>query len=386
MSNESTPNPAIHYNGYATEHANHQTWIDSLVRTWVTRWPKWLGAIPHRAHTASAVGIVVLLEYLGGLILAVCFGISHTYVTELPVYIGCAGLALVLATVRWASQHVHHVYEQLRPIFSVGDDEYRTLIDRGFHRLSSVRGTLTTSVGLTVAAIGAAVVAFWVPAAYENVPALRPRAFGTDWFSGSSVMGTFAVEVYFGVWSALAIGTAAYILLGNAAFLWTLRRFDVVPLVEVVRMRLRGVSDFYLKVALLWFGGVALFAVLFFGRFDGASIGLLAVLSVMGLVTFALPQFLFRGYLMRSYQSICTRALIRFYRMGGFALEERPREDARRLDWSPAWEQGGAIHELVILTAKPSFWVYDSADVVVLLLGQAVVIGSVAVQAALLHG
>ena len=92
---------------------------------------------------------------------------------------------------------------------------------------------------------------------------------------------------------------------------------------------------------------------------------------LFGLATFAIPQFVFRRYLLRSYDELCTIALYRFFGIVGWEVRNEPtvlpgRTYAELVDE----ESQTRLADLVETSAPPRLWVYDSADFVTLFLGQ----------------
>lgn len=177
----------------------------------------------------------------------------------------------------------------------------------------------------------------------------------------------------------MVMGTASRILILDCFLLLELRILRVLPLTNVLKTRLKGVTDFYVMVSMVWFAELGLFVLAFYGRWDVASVGLVASLGALGLVTFLMPQFIFRQYLERSYEDVCTAGLVGFYDGIGVRLHERAetwvRSSRRRRPLTL-----GTLATMAEATNQPRMSVYAPEQIAALISAQTGAVGLVLLE------
>jgi hypothetical protein len=346
--------------------------------------PNWLDKVfevlPFSAGT-SALMLASAVFILGGLIAAsVNFG--HKYFSTLPVYLGFAGIALTAGVIRFASRQVHGAYAELRPCFLVEDVEYRELIVRWLRRIWSGPGNIAVAASLFSIGAAAVWVSFYAPQHLSriNLRSFRPVAFGPEWFDGTGVHAKASIVLVFGLVVAVLLGSAARMLVVNFLFLLDLRRLPVIPAANVIRSRLRAITNFYMIVTFAWFVGVGLFGVVFLDVFDPLSVGFLVTLSLIGTATFLTPQVVFRSYLASSYRLACDVALLALNLQMGIELREEECVNALPQRFRFNLPKVSTLGEIMDVSARPFRLVYDAEDVLVILFGQGVTVGVFVLQ------
>ena len=190
----------------------------------------------------------------------------------------------------------------------------------------------------------------------------RPTLFPNEWYNEDILKKMLTIDL-FAVWCGLPLGTAIWIFLTNARFLYDIKRIPVIPIPIVLLTKLRGITNLYLFAAFTWYVGVALFALLLLREFGIVSITVVIILMIIGFSMFFLPQYIFHGFLVRAYNDIAD-GMILVYRQ-------------RFMDSDPdAGRDFEAFSDMVEFNEPGQLWVYDLSDIMILLLGQLIVLGS----------
>jgi hypothetical protein len=337
---------------YATSRDQYPYWLDKL-----------LAALPIRSSlgvTAMVIGV-----YVVGFVLAIPTGFAETYVGSLAIYLGCAGIALTLSATHIGSGAIHGVYEHLRPIFAVSDDEYLAHLDHWLNRLRSDAGHLRWAAAGAAGFLAAVYVGFFRTDLLQqyHIRSLHPKPFPPPWFTAEHMTIKAIIAGFLLLCCGIVLGSAARLLCFNLLFLLSLRKLPVIPLPSVIRVRLRPVTDLHVRSAIAWLFGVSLFGMLFYGTYDVLANSFIIVLFLIGAFTFSIPQLVFRGYLLKAYSELCTFALFSFHRRFGVRLEERwPRRIAEYTRSS--FSELKSLPEMIDSTGRPGMWVYDTQDVV----------------------
>jgi hypothetical protein len=325
--------------------------------------------------------LISAATYVVGLLIALPFGFAGTYITTLPVYLGVIGNTLVLERAHAASAQIHRSFELVRPILAVSDEDYRRLLKRWFSLLVDDRRAFRLAAALFVVFVGIIVAAYAVPVAAQHqahISSLRPASFPHAWYDAKFRVVAILLFLFNAAVIALTLATAMRALAIFFPFVRRLGHLPVIPIPTLVRARLRPIANYYLSIALSWSYGVALFAVLYGGKYDYVAIAIMGTLLVFGVVSFALPQIAFRAHISRSYQELCALVLRDLYSRWSIDLVERD---------DPGWTGRIAIPDnladVAQLTQRPSMWVYDTQDALVWLAAQVAAVGVVLVEHAL---
>lgn len=362
----------IQYTTYATDPMDFQTWVDRIHNT--LKLPSIVLAL--------LLGVVL---YLGGYLISLAIDFEGVYVRTIPVYLGTIGVPWIMLITRYGSVSFHNAYEVLRPCFLISDNEYVPFIKEWGKRFANFRGNMIAGVIYFFLILPFVVIAFYGEDLMIklSIISLRAQAFPAEWFSLPPLWVKMCIGIWFGVACSPLLATGARLLILNVRFLLDISRFPVVPLSDVVRSRLRPITNLYLTVAFCWFIGVAMIGILFSSSMDAISIIVIVGLSIIGLLTFLVPQFVYRSFLMQSANLSNQWVMASFYRRFGITLAERP--SSLRRDYVER-ESGIRLAEMSDLagfmdaSAPAEFWVYNPSDVVLLFIGQAIAIASLFVE------
>jgi len=354
---------------YATNPREYQTWVDVIFDR--VRLPFLMTAILFAAP-------IFLVNYL----ISRHINFDYYYVSSPPIHLGIFGIIWVCIMIRYSSVSIHYAYEELRPCFLVSDEQYSAVICKWYKRLTSHRGNIIFSLGLALVALLIVYISFFRPDIIQmlDIKSFRPTLFLGDWYSQENTLEKAIIIGLYGIYIAFPFGTAIRMLVVNFFFLLDLRRFPVIPLPNVIKFRLTRIRNLYTSISLSWFVGVALFGILLFHELDVFSITSLLLVSSLGLVTFLIPQLIYRIFLVRSSFTASQWQLTSFYKQFGFEFSETNESNRMSL---PQKEGGmelptmGDLTGFIQATNLSSFWVYDPKDVLSLLLGQVLTFGSV---------
>lgn len=376
----SSPGPEVpsdvsdeHFGGYRTYHADFRCWVDQLVEGW-------------RLPAVVIAAIVTALYCAVNLAIAGLGGVFIPYLTSPGAYVFMGGTFIGLIYINQSSRHIHSAIEEMRPIFRVTDDRFRDELTRRCTQAASRRGSLRVSV--VVYAIYATMVflAMFAHTFLERsgLIALRPKIVSPQWYVPPHIVDKTIGFLWAGLLPSLILGSGIWMMFVILKYLLDLRDWPVIPLTSVARMRLRHIVNLFMVFAMAWFVFEGLLALLFAGHFGNFFWVAMTVVALIGVVTALLPQFIFRRLLLRSYSDMCTWALNQLMGVEGrYLLEDRARGS-----WMGAFAKDVdhlQLHQLVEATVKPNLWVYDSEDLFVLGLGQAIAITAVLVQVTHLH-
>lgn len=336
------------YRTYSTVHRSYRIWPDYLLE---------LFNVPS-ALTLSVLAIVI---FLLGMVIAWPFEFIAHYVVTPAIYLGVAGIILVLGACHWGSLRAHPDYEQLRPVFTIDDPTYHHILHRGFRSFCSKRAAALISLLFFVFGFTGLILAYTTSASTRrkfDLEALRPQLFGAVWYSHRFEVVGFSIIFVFLVMISVTLGTGGWLLAANMAFLWKLRKLPVIPMPTIVRGRLRRMADLYVGTSLAWSAGVALFGILFYRDYNILSGIFLAVLFIIGVLMFALPQAICRIHIIRSYERLCAIGLAELYEGLGMSLQER--------DQALTTSERLAVNlsDLYAMTVRPKTLVYDVQNIV----------------------
>jgi hypothetical protein len=356
-------NEKIDYKYYKTENNEYLTWIDKIFI---------------KKNTFVKIFFLGFLIYLGGLLISISIGFHYEYIKTKIFYVGIFGILWVVSFFRFGSRSIHEAYELLRPCFLVSDDEYKCLIHKWFSKLSNLKLHLLSSLFFFCLAIGVIYVSFFMEGFLNEfkITSLRPAIVEPYWFSPENILVKALIISYYAIFAALLLGTTAVSLLMNLFFLLDLRKFAVIPLPNVVRFRLRKITNFYLMAATTWFVGVSLFGLVLFDSLDTFSICFLILLSALGTATFLVPQFIYRSLLFTSHELYSKYIIKGFYDLLHIKIKER--ETVIKIS-NDILDKPSLI-ELMEASTDAKLWVYDANDILIFILGQATPIISVFVR------
>jgi len=353
------------YQVYSTDPLDFQTWVDVLFSK--LRLPTPI--------VATGLGLAV---FFAGLVLANTIDFQYEYLGASPVYIGSFGIAWVTGIIRYASLAFHPAYEELRPCFLVDDATYKKVIDHWYGKLSNDKSNILWVAGFFAAACAVVYLAFYRPDILQSlhIESLRPIVFPSYWFTPENLHVKASIITFYGLCVAFPLATAARLLVINFLFLLSLRDFPVVPLGNIIRIRLRRITNLYTFVSVTWSVGVALFGIILFEDLDLFSILGLLALGSLGTLTFLTPQIIFMNFILCSNRIASQWTLAALCERLNIELRERQNLDV-------SIEIGAEIAAMddlagfVEASGQSPLWVYDPSDFLFLLVAQAISLSGV---------
>lgn len=357
------------YERFATSPKEFKAWFDYL-----------FDISPFPAPITSA--IVGFFVFLIGLILSLNIKFEKGYTQTPAIYIGCFGIAWVLWVLRKASLTVHEALEDLRPCFLVDDEEYKYRITFWLSKMISHSGNFLYSILFFVIALIVVYIGLFRPDITQkiNIRSLRPVFFFPPyWFTDDNLQFKAVILSFYGLCVALPLGTSFRLMLLNILFLLDIQKFPVIPAPNIIRSRLRSLTNLYVFISGSWFIGVALFGAVFFKTLDAFSALFIGILSLLGIMIFLAPQIILIRYLNRSYRLVCDLNLQVLNKLFGIKLREKSRRnyvyeikvDADNLT---------NLANIIGATSKPEILIYDFRDFLVIISGQIISFMSVFVQ------
>ena len=276
---------ALDYRKYATDPANFQTWLDVI-------YSKIHLPIP------AASALIGATVFLSGLLIASTFDFSAEYFRTKAIYVGVFGISLVSGVVRYASLNIHGVFENLRPCFPIEDGTYKSLISRWFSKLSKNTGNTVSIAIYSFLAVLLAFGDFLSPLENrQSSVSLKAYFFEPFWYAPENLWGKAIIIAFYGICVAFPLGIATSLLVNNRSFMRDMGNLPVIPMPQIIRMRLREVLEFYLRILFTWSIGIGLFGLVFFNDLDALSIIFLSIMNFFSLTTFVSPQLCYRSYL-----------------------------------------------------------------------------------------
>ena len=366
---------------YTTSGHDYGFVVDRLVSRYR---PGWLVAV-----------IVAIAMYCIGLTISSFGGFLRLYVRTSAIYLGCADLAWVVFWVHFLSRRIHVDYAELRPALLISDRTYRQHVEKWFRRIFSRYWNGVASGALAVAFPLGAWAAFLrrgaTPTLFQQqIHSIHPWLFPAAWYADPNHhWWKYAVIAAYGAVSGVVLGSALYALIVNTLSLGGLGRMPVVPIPEIVRLRLRRITDFHVLIALAWEIGVGTFVLLFYRTWDVISITTVALLASCGVATLLVPQVIFRRLVMRGYVDISHLSLQTFYSTyckEPIRLTRHGANSDLDLDFQSDDGRASGLGELRAATVRPPLWVYDARDIAIWFGAQVVLIGTVLAQIRLTTG
>lgn len=297
---------------YRTEFSNHKLWLDKIYDL--------LGF--------SDIVCSILLgatPLLIGFIYSLFIGFHELYITTLPIWLGVLGITLTCYSIRYGSKSFHSKYSYLRPCFIVSDIRYKEFVSTWFDRLSNNYPTFVFSIIAFLLFISLAYIRYYHSGILVdlNLTSIEPKGFLIkNWYEEPYINLKYILMSLFAAFVAFPLITALRLLYINFFFLMDFKNLRVIPFSNILKIRLRKITNMYIIISLLWMIGVSLFGVLFFTKFDLVSLSLISTLSVLGILTFSAPQLIYRNLLIKSEEVNSSLVINSFYEKLGGKLDD----------------------------------------------------------------
>lgn len=347
------------YSDYHTTNSMFPTWIDGI-------------SIRTKLSGLFLSILVCIIVYLTGFIVSLFIGFQWNYINSIPIYFGLFGILISIIILRYGSTSIHKSYDQLRPCFVISDFQYKNFLENWFSRISNTRSTIFLGVFLSLIFILLCYLSFYSNIIeYYGLVSFKPKLFEIqNWFVEPYKYVKFFLLIFYSICIAFPLATAGRILFVNFFFLLDLRFLPIIPIPNLVRNRLKEITDLYIIITFFWFIGTLLFIILFYGCSDILSTSIIVIISILGFLTFITPQFIYHLLLKKSEQTASKWILASFYKKMNITLIEEndkkiisPQEAALKYDL-------GTLVDYFDASIPTKRWVYSQTQVLLFILGQ----------------
>lgn len=350
----------FNYTEYHTTTLMFPTWIDKLFSR--IKLPSLLLSI-----------LICIIVYLIGLVVSLLIGFHSNYLNSIPIYIGLFGISITIFIIRYGSTSIHKSYDQLRPCFIISDSQYKNFLDNWFSRLSNIRSTIYLCVFLSLIFIALSYFSFYFSnlIEYFKLVSIRPKLFEIqNWFNDPYKIVKFILLVFYSICIAFPLATAGRILFVNFFFLLDLHYLPIIPIPNLVRNRLRGITDLYMIITFFWFLGAILFIALFYGSSDILSTSLIFMISILGFLTFITPQVIYHFLLKKSEETASKWILASFYKKMNITLLEECEKKIINTQEAASKYELATLVDYFDASIPTKRWVYSQTEVLLFIIGQ----------------
>lgn len=303
----------LKYEEYETSHENYEIWLDRIFKK--------IG-LPD-ILTSMLISVIV---YLGGYFFSIIIGFGGNYINTLAVYLISFGIFITIYTIRKTTRKIHKCMSSLRPCFMISDTEYYYFLDTWLKRFSNNRIFVIITILLTGILGTLLYYKLYDEEIYSklNLLSLELTSFKINgWYDQPFLNAKFFLFAYFIIIISSLLITAFRLLFINFFFLLDILKLPIIPIPNLIRSRMSDLSSLYLSISFNWFIGVSLFGVLLFTALDWLSISVLLIISLIGLITFLIPQFIYSKMLYKSQQIATHWIFSSFYKKMNIDIEER---------------------------------------------------------------
>jgi hypothetical protein len=348
------------YSEYHTSTLMFPTWIDKLFSR--IKLPSLLLSI-----------LICIIVYLIGLLVSLFVGFQSNYLNSVPIYFGLLGISITIFIIRYGSTSIHKSYDQLRPCFVISDFQYKNFLENWFSRLSNIRSTIYLCVILSLFFIALSYFSFYYSnlLEYYKIVSIKPRLFEIqNWYNDPYKFVKFILLAFYSICIAFPLATAGRILFINFFFLLDLHYLPIIPIPNLVRNRLRGITDLYMVITFFWFLGAILFIALFYGSSDILSTSIIFMISILGFLTFITPQVMYHFLLKKSEETASKWILASFYKKMNIILIEESDKKIMSTQEAASKYDLATLVDYFDASIPTKRWVYSQTEVLLFVIGQ----------------
>lgn len=359
-------NGSFDYIDYNTNSKDYQTWVDKIYNK-----------LPF--HNLISSLLISIFVFVVGLLIALTIGFGQEYINTLAVYLISFGVFISITTIRYSSLFIHKSLSDLRPCFMISDDEYRHFLDTWFKRLSNNRIILFLSILFSTFLLYLLYIKFYNIDLYDklNLLSLELGSFEVNfWYDDPFLWTKFLIFAFFVLVVASIVITSIRILIVNIFFLLDLSRLPVIPIANLVRIRLYLLTRIYYYTTLAWFVGVSLFGLMLFKTLDWLSVSVLLLISLIGLFTFITPQIIYNRLLSKS-QSLATNWIFSsFYKKMKISVNEKGLSNIIQSHSASEKYDLNSLSDFVDASEPINRNIYSPIQIIFFLIGQAIALVS----------
>lgn len=274
-----------HAADYGTTPQEYKLWVDYVF--------DYFGAGLMQPYRRYAVSVCfATLVWLSGFLAALAMGIQQLYVESVGTYLFWIGICWCFNALRWLSQTYHERTNPLRACFTLGDRDYKALVSPFAHNATRNREIFLRSfLVLLPVYLYTAIIFFGPPAIQSGLVFVFPRAFPSEWHTGSELLGKMCILDLFWTVTMVHVYTGARLTLATTPLYSTLAsKLQVIPLPQLVADRCQGVLQLYRTGSLMWSFGVVLAVLLYGATLDVYSVTFIFAVLAFGLLALRRPR------------------------------------------------------------------------------------------------
>ena len=317
--------------------------------------------LPFRSVDLHYFWIAILLAlgvFGAGSCVSWWFALYELYTGTLAVYVAIFGIAWVLWAIRRGSLRLRNILVDIVDLFLMPADEYKQLINNGAVRIADIRRSLLWSLVPIVIVSPLVYLAFrypdyWLTRWFPTLGRILPTGWynGDRWLEKTILFVLILIPVSF-----LSVSCGRAIAM-YTVFMYRLGRYDLVPMPEVVRFRLRCITKLDALIVWAWSVGVMLFVIILFRAFSVVSWVFIVCTALVGVAAFIVPEYSFHKNLERMYGSLLS-GLRAMYNDYGLAVDR----DRVRLNVDDPLRRGEMVFRL-LQPLKLDTWLLNPEDV-----------------------
>jgi hypothetical protein len=352
----------LNYEEYETTPEKYDIWLDKIFNR--------IG-LPDLA-TSLLIAIIV---FLGGYLIAISIHFGKDYLNTLAVYLISFGIFLTAYTVRKTTRKIHLCMANLRPCFMLSDNEFFYFLNTWFKRFSNSRILI---VIITLPSLLLATLLYYKLYDEEvyntlNLLSLELTSFKVnDWYEQPFLSAKFFLFMYFIIIICCLLITSFRLLFVNFFFLLDILRLPIIPIPNLIRLRMGDLSNLYLSTSFNWFIGVSLFGVMLFTALDWLSVSVLLLISLVGLLTFLIPQIIYSKMLYKSQQIATHWIFSSFYKKMDIDIKERNVENMINSENASKIFQLNSLSEFFEASKPVKKTIYSLPQLSLFILGQTI--------------
>jgi hypothetical protein len=313
----------------------------------------------NRCHPSIKFTLVFAATYGSGILLSAALGVLYPYITSIAFVIGAAGVGWVVTSVPTRTRMIDQLYMKVLPTFGGSQNAAEREIEQMFAKACSSRHHLGLSAIIMILitfALFSAVFLYPVKILEITIISLRPIWFSAELYTSGAGLPGFFIIGFFGALISISMGTSLWLMFAELRILKYLGTLPVPPLPEAVRVALRPLADFHVRVARDWSIGALLFVFLFFSNADVMSLGLVGLITIVAACIFAVPQIRLRSIVLRAHRR-AVEMVLASWNQGAPAQHD--------VGKNPTF-----LADLTTISTPPGYWVYGSGQVLMWIIAQ----------------
>lgn len=235
-----------------------------------------------------------------GFALSFVFGFSIPFVKNRAIYYGACGIYLTTATIWYGSIHQYKIYDRFLACFQLREEEKQAVLLDTLLRNSDTLRQLRSVFTVFVVAATVAFVGFWhneIDRALGLGPIAGLFCFQdfkkAQWYRPEYRSIAFAITMLFAMWASIPLGTAYRLMLRMPGILIRCSKKGSTLFPRLIKLHFGPLTSFYTRICFFWSLGVILLVLLFRGNNNWFFLVAIGFLTILGIVNFGVPQFIY---------------------------------------------------------------------------------------------